>query len=326
MEAAMNAQTQPGPLVVEVSDGHFNQLHRVERFPCRIGRAVDNDLVLSGHSVSPHHAELRVEDGRLAVEDLGSDNGTHLDGRRLSGTVAVPEEGGVLRLGAAYLTLRTPATPLHPTRRSGCQDLRTCLLLSWPAVIVLTLVIAVAGALESYLTAVSRPEAGTVLGAALGWALNVFAWGAVLAAIARVATRRAEWRGNLVLAALLIIVLDIAVPMVADVFDYVLVLDARVWVNALLTALLTPLILIGFARAGLGFGRTGRRSYAVAGFVLGVLFAVLAWADERDGFRGPTDHFHAFYDSNLPLHDVRIADDMNLVEFTRQARRLRPTE
>ncbi|MGB0714132.1 MAG: FHA domain-containing protein [Gammaproteobacteria bacterium] len=318
--------SHPGPVVIEVSDGHFNQIHRVGRFPCRIGRAVDNDLVLSGHSVSPHHAELRVEEGGLMLHDLASDNGTRLNGHRLAGPVAVPREGGVLRLGAAHLHLRTPDTPLHATRRSGCQDLKTCLLLSWPAVVVLSLLVLLIGALDSYLTAVTRPEAADLLSSGLGWALNVLVWGVVLAAVSRLSSRRAEWRGNLVLAALLTLALDVAVPVFADVVDYLLVLDRRVWLVASLNAVITPMLLIGFARWGLGFGAAGRRGYAATGVVLGVLFAVFVWAGERDGFDGPSDHFHAFYDSNLLLHDLRLADDMNLADFAREARALKPQD
>ncbi|GAA2449253.1 FHA domain-containing protein [Streptomyces glaucus] len=48
----------------------------------RIGRAADNDLVLDDLVVSRHHAELRVlPDGAYEIADLGSHNGTYLNGR-----------------------------------------------------------------------------------------------------------------------------------------------------------------------------------------------------------------------------------------------------
>jgi len=61
------------------------QQEAVERtisyFPCSIGRAEDNDLVIRDTSVSSYHALLRIgEGGGLYLEDRGSTNGTFYDG------------------------------------------------------------------------------------------------------------------------------------------------------------------------------------------------------------------------------------------------------
>jgi ABC-type multidrug transport system ATPase subunit len=51
----------------------------------RIGRAPDNDLVLDDLIVSRYHAELRgTPDGGYEITDLGSHNGTYVNGRRVS--------------------------------------------------------------------------------------------------------------------------------------------------------------------------------------------------------------------------------------------------
>jgi len=51
----------------------------------RIGRAPDNDLVLDDLLVSRHHAELREKaDGGYEITDLSSQNGTFVNGRRIS--------------------------------------------------------------------------------------------------------------------------------------------------------------------------------------------------------------------------------------------------
>ncbi len=50
----------------------------------RIGRALENELVVSDLQVSRHHAEfLAHSDGRYELHDLGSHNGTYVNGQRM---------------------------------------------------------------------------------------------------------------------------------------------------------------------------------------------------------------------------------------------------
>ncbi len=56
----------------------------VRPLPFRVGRQVDSDLFLSSRHGSGRHAELFEKDGALWVRDLGSTNGTSVNGRRLS--------------------------------------------------------------------------------------------------------------------------------------------------------------------------------------------------------------------------------------------------
>src|SRR5689334_16764600 len=50
-----------------------------------IGRVEDNDLQLAGEKISRHHALIELDqDGRAVLSDLGSRNGTFVDGVRLA--------------------------------------------------------------------------------------------------------------------------------------------------------------------------------------------------------------------------------------------------
>ncbi len=46
-----------------------------------LGRGTDCDLRMVDPGVSRHHAELRVEDGQVVLVDLGSTNGTLVNGQ-----------------------------------------------------------------------------------------------------------------------------------------------------------------------------------------------------------------------------------------------------
>ena len=66
-----------------------------------IGRSRDCDITIDDPNVSRRHAELRNEDGRWLVTDLGSTNGVKLNGRRVE--EAALEPGDELTLGLARL-------------------------------------------------------------------------------------------------------------------------------------------------------------------------------------------------------------------------------
>ncbi|MFE6691202.1 FHA domain-containing protein [Streptomyces sp. NPDC057743] len=58
-------------------------------FPLRIGRAPGVGLRLNHETVSRNHAELRSEGSGWMLRDLGSTNGTCVNGRRLVGEIQV---------------------------------------------------------------------------------------------------------------------------------------------------------------------------------------------------------------------------------------------
>ena len=70
---------------LETLGGERNgEMIRLEKSPFRIGSAEDNDLVLKSDVVSSHHAEIRIsENGEPWLRDMGSTNGTFVNGERL---------------------------------------------------------------------------------------------------------------------------------------------------------------------------------------------------------------------------------------------------
>src|SRR5712691_3070092 len=69
----------------------------------RIGRGEQNDLRLNDASVSRHHAFLRRVDGRYLLSDVGSQNGTFVNGRQVHAPSAL-QSGDRIRAGTTELT------------------------------------------------------------------------------------------------------------------------------------------------------------------------------------------------------------------------------
>jgi len=86
-----------------VVDGRPRALHRGENV---IGRAIDAEVWIDSESVSRRHAIIRVENGRAALEDLGSKNGTWLRGERVR-DLAPLSDGDEIRVGSVKLVFRS---------------------------------------------------------------------------------------------------------------------------------------------------------------------------------------------------------------------------
>jgi hypothetical protein len=69
-----------------------------------VGRARANDVVLEDETVSAQHFRIRPEDGRFALHDLGSTNGTKVNDRRVSRHPL--SDGDVVRVGDTSLEFR----------------------------------------------------------------------------------------------------------------------------------------------------------------------------------------------------------------------------
>lgn len=82
-------------------------LAKLDRPLIHVGRAAENDLVLAHPTVSQRHARLeRRADGSLLVVDLGSTNGTFVDGARVTGRSGVlARTGQRIAIGGVQLVL-----------------------------------------------------------------------------------------------------------------------------------------------------------------------------------------------------------------------------
>lgn len=91
--------------VLEILDGdRAGEVLPVTDQPLRIGRKPSNDLVLADEKTSGVHCEVVREGDRHVLRDLGSTNGTFLDGRRITELVLSP--GDVVTVGRLRVKFR----------------------------------------------------------------------------------------------------------------------------------------------------------------------------------------------------------------------------
>jgi serine phosphatase RsbU (regulator of sigma subunit) len=91
-----------GHYLVVVDGSEPGQRVLLSLTPVTIGREAGRDLVLDDGEVSRSHLRVSVFANRVVVEDLNSTNGTFIAGRRIKGSVELPE-GALLQLGKHIL-------------------------------------------------------------------------------------------------------------------------------------------------------------------------------------------------------------------------------
>jgi hypothetical protein len=76
----------------------------LESTTINVGRGLSNDVILEDTRVSRHHVQLRYKNRRFWITDLGSTNGTLVNGERISETAL--RDGDVISLGGLELIFR----------------------------------------------------------------------------------------------------------------------------------------------------------------------------------------------------------------------------
>ncbi len=91
-----------------------------------VGREQGADMLLEDEEVSREHAAFsELPDGRLTLEDLGSRNGTFVDGNRLTGPVTI-SGGEEIKFGMTTISVEMPRsaeTKASPTTGAGATKI-----------------------------------------------------------------------------------------------------------------------------------------------------------------------------------------------------------
>jgi predicted component of type VI protein secretion system len=99
--------------LVLLSEGFAGRTYELKVDKTTVGRVSDNAFEIPESSVSSHHAEILLRGNDVLIRDLGSTNGTFINGEKI--TEAVLKPGQVLKFGTVEMRLdsgdgATPAT------------------------------------------------------------------------------------------------------------------------------------------------------------------------------------------------------------------------
>ena len=93
-----------------------NQTFDLNKDISTVGRDITNDIVLNDPEVSRHHMRFTRGDAGFVLEDLGSTNGTFVNGQRLSGAVVL-KNGDMIGMG------ETVTVSFEMARPPGAEEL-----------------------------------------------------------------------------------------------------------------------------------------------------------------------------------------------------------
>src|SRR5512140_1420874 len=75
-----------------------------------VGRAVSSDVPIYDPTISRQHAQVSMQNGGVLVKDLGSSNGTFLNGSRITEAVCQPND--VVMFGKVSFYVREVSKPI----------------------------------------------------------------------------------------------------------------------------------------------------------------------------------------------------------------------
>jgi hypothetical protein len=99
-------------------NGEVTARHPVYRWPARVGRAYDAEVILDDRFVAPHHVEIiEAAEGRFTVTDLQSANGISVPPSRARVTSSEVGPDNTVRIGRAEIRIRPRSYAVPPELR-----------------------------------------------------------------------------------------------------------------------------------------------------------------------------------------------------------------
>lgn len=196
--------------VLEIMARGLNQYHKLEHFPVRIGRALDNDIILSDPTVSPYHLEIdQLENGQFVLRNLSQENGSRLNKHTFE-TATVDLDGILhLRLGTRRMRLLSQSAAVEKTSVRNCKGLYI-LFCSPVSALVLVALLILGFTSENYISTYTEQDFIYYISEIMPYMLVLMALTLLIVGVSRLVIQRWEVGAAVSLAALLMLMPHIA--------------------------------------------------------------------------------------------------------------------
>ena len=119
-------------LIIEIQGRHGSQYHKIEKATTRAGRALDNDIILSDPTVSPHHFLIReTAAGDYELHSLADENGIRRGRENIQGPLTLTGLPLEFDAGRTRIRILDSNQAVAPTRLITCRNGGTCLFGHW---------------------------------------------------------------------------------------------------------------------------------------------------------------------------------------------------
>ncbi|MCB1774723.1 MAG: FHA domain-containing protein, partial [Gammaproteobacteria bacterium] len=139
-------------LILEIQGRHGPVYHKIDQAITRVGRAFDNDIILSDPTVSAHHFVVRRDaDGGFVLHPGSDENGLRHDRRKISEPLVLQSREFVFEAGRTRMRLLPVDAPIAPTRLMHCPG-GACLFGHWGWALLLFGVLVAFSAVDNFLS------------------------------------------------------------------------------------------------------------------------------------------------------------------------------
>ena len=184
---------------IEILSRHRDVVSRVRISgeQATVGRGYDNDVIVDDPYVAARHLLiLRDEAGQLVAKDLGSVNGTFLDGSKSRIARLAIDGGEPLRIGQTLLRVRTGDYAVEPERKVLAERGK----LSTIMVAAMTMTVLGFIALRVWLAQTGEPRLSHYMNPLLTMTGVVLVWVGIWALVSRLLAGRSQFLRNLMIA------------------------------------------------------------------------------------------------------------------------------
>lgn len=140
-------------LILEIVSRHGSQFYPIDKPVVRVGRALDNDIILGDPSVSPYHFTIRQGSDKIRqLVSLADENGIRINRRKAADTVNLDRLPLAFDAGRTHLRILDRSQAVAPTRLISCHDGKSCIFGNWGWAIALFIGMVVLTGYDNYLS------------------------------------------------------------------------------------------------------------------------------------------------------------------------------